>query len=457
MPIRSVTQRERSWELGARPRGRLLLAALVFAAATPSSLTAQTRLTVDAAVARATSANPAVRVSATAEREAQARLSQARAGRLPTADFTETLQRGNQPVFVFSSLLAQRQFAASNFAIDALNHPAALTNYRSAVTVDAPLYDPATRAVVRGAALGLDVAGVQRDAVERDLAASVVAAYGAVVNAVATGRVVASSLASAKADLALAEQRRDHGVATEADVLQMRLHVAATRERQIRAAADEAVARARLNQWLGADLDEVFIVDEPVDAVASTSSPLAQLETSAVSARAEVRLATLNQALADSTLQAARAAFLPKVSAMAAWEGNGGQWNVRASGWTVGAVARVNLFRGFADSARLAEARALQERRRIEREHIETAVRVDVREAQARLDAARAMADVAEAAVAQAVESHRIVRDRYEGGLVDITALLRAAEGVQAAETRRVAARVETLVAAAAWRRAIGK
>lgn len=440
-----------------RPTRRLFLAALAFAVATPPWLTAQTRLTVDAAVARATSANPAVRASAAAEREAQARLSQAGAGRLPTADFTETWQRGNQPVFVFSSLLAQRQFAASNFGIDALNHPSALTNYRSAVTVEAPLYDPTTRAVVRSATLGVDVAGVQRDGVERDVAASVVAAYGAVVNAVATGRVVAASLDSAKADIALAEQRRDQGVATEADVLQMRLHVAATRERQIRTAADESIARARLNQLLGADLDEVFIVDEPVDAAASSSPPLTQLETSAVSARAEVRLATLNQALADSTLQAARAAFLPTVSAMAAWEGNGGQWNARASGWTVWAVARVNLFRGFADSARLAEARALQQRRQIEREQIETAVRVDVREAQARLDAARAMADVAEAAVAQAVESHRIVRDRYEGGLADITALLRAAEGVQAAETRRVAARVETLVAAAAWRRAIGK
>jgi outer membrane protein TolC len=71
--------------------------------------------------------------------------------------------------------------------------------------------------------------------------------------------------------------------------------------------------------------------------------------------------------------------------------------------------------------------------------------------------AARATAEVAEASVTQAVESHRIIRDRYEGGLTDVTALLRAAEGVQTAEARRVAARVDVLVATAAWRRAIGK
>lgn len=457
MPIRPEKGCADLPTLSRRVSGGLFFPVLLLAAAAPAALSAQARLSVDDAVARATSANPAVRASAIAEREAEARLSQARAGRLPIADVTEAFQHGNQPVFVFSSLLAQRQFAASNFAVDALNHPSALTNYRSAVTVETPLYDPTTRSAVRSASLGVDVAGLHREGVRRDLAASVVAAYGAVVNAVATGRVVAASLESAQADLALAEQRRDHGVATEADVLQMRLHVAATRERQIRTGADEAVARARLNQLMGTDLDEVFIVDEPVDSAASTSSPLAQLEASALSTRTEVRLATLNQALADSTIEAARAAFLPKVSAMAVWEGNGGRWHARASGWTVGAVARVNLFRGFGDSARLTEARALQERRRIEREHIETSVRVDVREAQARLDAARATADVAEAAVAEAIESHRIVRDRYEGGLADVTALLRAAEGVQAAETRRVTARVETLVAAAALRRATGK
>ena len=62
-----------------------------------------------------------------------------------------------------------------------------------------------------------------------------------------------------------------------------------------------------------------------------------------------------------------------------------------------------------------------------------------------------------EAAVAQAVESHRIVRDRYEAGLADVTSLLRAAEDVQAAESARIAARVGAVTAAAAWQLALGR
>ena len=422
----------------------------------PHVIEAQTRLTLDEAIARASAANPEISVSVVAEREARARLAQARSGLWPAADFSESWQRGSQPVFVFSSLLAQRYFAESTAAIDALRRPTAVSNYRTAITVDAPIFDAATRASLHSAELDVDMAVVRGEAVRHDIAVSVVAAYGAVVNAVAMRRVVAASLESARADLTLAAQRRDQGLATDADLLQVQLHLTATRERQIRARADETVARARLNQVIGAALDEEIAVDDlggPVPAPAMPESS----EADALHSRPEARLAVLNQSHADATREAARAAFLPRVSATAAWEANGGRWDARSSGWTAGIVARVNLFRGFADRARLTESVELQRRRRIERESIDTAVRVDVRETRARLDAAMATVDVADAAVAQAVESQRIIRDRYESGLADVTTLLRAAESVQEAEARRVTARVELIVSAATWRRATGK
>ena len=435
--------------------GRVLELCLALILVVPQVTGAQTRLSLADAIARASTGGTEIRALAVAEREAHARLEQARAGLLPTVDFTESWQRGTQPVFVFSSLLAQRRFADSTAAIDAFSRSTAVSNYRSAFIVDAPVFDAPTRAAVHSAELGVEIAAVQREAARHDLAASVVAAYGAVVNAVAMRRVVAASLESARADLMLAEQRRDQGLVTDADVLQVQLHVAATREREIRANADETVARARLNQVMGAGLDEMFVVDDLTETAVPPDAPDAEAD--AVRVRPEARLAALNQSLADTTRDAARAAFLPRASATASWEANGGQWNARASGWTAGVVGRINLFRGFADRARLAEAGELQRRRRIERESIDTAVRVDVRETRARLDAATATAAVAEAAVAQAVESHRIVRDRYEGGLTDVSALLRAAEGVQTAEARRVTARVEMIVATAAWQRAIGR
>jgi outer membrane protein TolC len=80
-----------------------------------------------------------------------------------------------------------------------------------------------------------------------------------------------------------------------------------------------------------------------------------------------------------------------------------------------------------------------------------------VRVAVARLAAARASEAAGRAASDQARESRRIIRDRYEAGLIDVASLLRAAEAVQQAETRQIAAQVEVVLAAAAVQRALGK
>jgi len=92
-----------------------------------------------------------------------------------------------------------------------------------------------------------------------------------------------------------------------------------------------------------------------------------------------------------------------------------------------------------------------------ERERAESLVRLDVRAALARLDAARAREAVGRASVAQARESHRIIRDRYDGGMADVAELLRAAQAVLDAESQEIAARVDVLVQAAALDRALGR
>ncbi len=423
----------------------------------PGVTWAQAPLPLAEAITRAQAANPDARAAEVAERSAAARLTQARAGYLPSVDVTESWQRGNQPVFVFSSLLSQRQFAASNFAIDALNHPEAVNNLRVGVTIDQAVFDPSTRAGVRAATLGRDLATTSRAVVAQDLALAVTTAYGAVLAADAAGRAAAATLDTAAADLELARNRRDAGRVTDADVLRIEVFLARAREQQIRSTADATIARARLNQLMGAPLDAAFVLDEAPAADAMAAADLPALEAEAVTTRADLKLSALQEQLAAAAVDAARATFLPRVYAQGGYEANGGTWGSRASSWMAGAVARVNVFRGFADQARLAEARHTQSLRAIEREKAETAARLDVRIAVARLDAARAAEGVGRAAVTQARESHRIVRDRYDGGLADVAALLAAAEAVQQADARHAAARVDVTVAAATLSRALGK
>ncbi len=156
----------------------LLLATLFVAL--PAS--AQSPLPLSEAIARARAHNPDVGPAAAVEREAAERVTQARGGYFPKVDVAESWQRGNQPVFVFSSLLAQRQFTAADFALDALNHPAAIDNFRSAFSVEQPLFDRTTSANVRAASIERDMAATGRQLVDHDLTSAVTDAFGRVLD-----------------------------------------------------------------------------------------------------------------------------------------------------------------------------------------------------------------------------------------------------------------------------------
>jgi outer membrane protein len=423
----------------------------------PSLVAGQTNLTLMDAIARARSNNLDVQSAAGAEREAEARVSQIRGSFLPKVDLAESWQRGDQPVFVFSSLLAQRQFTAANFAIDALNHPPAIDNFRTALTVDQSIYNPATAASLRSARIGHEIAGKQRTALNQSLAVSVTEAYGRVLVAMASRQAAAAAVATATADREIAANRRDAGRATDADVLQVDVYLARVREQQIRADADERIARATLNDLMGVSLDSIFELDATSSSVAAAPNDLASLEAEALANRPDLQIAVLQEQMGAAARDSARAAFLPQVSAQAGWEFNGAQWDSRASGWLVGAVARVNLFQGLSDRARLTEAAEHSKRLALEREKAQNAVRLEIRTAIARLDEARARDEAGRASVTQARESQRIIRDRYESGLADVVALLRATESVQEAVARQTAAQVDVLLAGATLDRALGK
>ena len=435
----------------------VLFAALV--AAVPAS--AQAPLSLSEAIARAKARNPDAGAAAAAEREAAERVTQARGGLLPRVDVAESWQRGNHPVFVFSSLLAQRQFAPADFApisrLDALNHPDATNNFRAAFSVEQSLFDRTTAANIRAASIGRDMAATGRRLVDHDLTAAVTDAFGRVLIAAANVRSAAATVETARADRELAGNRRDAGRVTDADVLQLDVYLARTLEQQVQATSDERIARARLNQLMGEPLTATFSLGLTPPAIAIDITNPADLEDEAVRNRPEVALAMHQEQLAAATMDAAQAAFLPQVAAQGLWELNGGRWNSRTSSWAAGVVARINLFHGLADKARLAEAREQAARRAIEKGKAETMARLDVQIAIARLEAARASEAVGRSAAEWAQESHRIIQDRYASGLADVTALLRSADAVQLADAQQVAARVHVLTATATLQRAIGR
>src|SRR4030042_5423048 len=91
--------------------------------APPSHAGEPVTLTLSAACERALKDNPLIRMTLSGRQIADAQLREARAGWFPVLQFGETFTRGNNPVFVFGSLLEQSRFTQANFSLHALNNP----------------------------------------------------------------------------------------------------------------------------------------------------------------------------------------------------------------------------------------------------------------------------------------------------------------------------------------------
>jgi outer membrane protein TolC len=388
--------------------------------------------------------------------EADARVQGAQSGFWPRVDVSETVQRGNQPVFVFSSLLSQRRFTAANFAIPTLNHPDPVTNTRTAVALEQPIFDAGlTRLGAQAAKLDREMAIATRDAADQDLAFRSAQAFVRVLELEATVRATDAAVMAAESDRQRARARRDVGLVTEADVLTVDVHLADVRQRQIAAAGDLAVARVQLAQAVGLPLAAAVVPVRPAPRPEPTDADALVRE--AITTHPQLRQANVQLELADNGRRTARAALWPTVGVQGGWEFNGATLGAQQSSWLIGAEVRVNVFRGFGDTARIAEARHAHVRATAEHERLEQRIEVGVRGALAQLAAARARVEAGSAALTQARESQRIIRDRYESGLATVTDVLRAAEAMLDAESRATTAEMDVILQTVALDRALGR
>ncbi|MCP5119113.1 MAG: TolC family protein, partial [bacterium] len=309
----------------------------------------------------------------------------------------------------------------------------------------------------RTASIGKDMAEEQKRGTRMQLIAGVVRTYHGVALASESLNVAAEAVRSAEADLKRAEAVREAGMSTDADVLSIRVHLAAMKEQRISRQYHLQVSRSALNEALGLPLDSRHDLTTPLTALPELEIELAGYEERAVADRPEARQAELAARMAETSSKAARAAYWPQVSLRGAFEADRQEF-VRKGGanWFVGATMRWNLFNGHADKARIEEAVHSLRSAEAEKKRADRGVRLEVRKANADLQAARERIAVASAAVTQAEESLRITKNRYEAGLNTVTELLRNETALLESKTRRLAAIYDQRVAAAMLQLAAG-
>lgn len=394
-------------------------------------------LTLASAVKIALDRNPALRAAEHQAAAAATGVDQARAAFLPRVDFSEGLTRSDNPVYAFGSLLNQGRFTQADFAVDRLNHPDPISNWRTNIGGSVPLFMGGR--IVLGyqeAEIGRRAAERGRARVEQEVIFGVVRTYYGVLLAQEAQATVQSAVQTAEANLSAAEARHDAGLVVASDVLAARVRLARLKEEAIAAANQVRLARAGLNDAMGVGLDQSYRITGRLELAPPAYERLEGLDAVARDHRPDYLQAWLEEQRLEKEVWRARGAFLPTMHLMGNYEINNHRFSSDGQdSWSVGVVLNVNLFSGGADRARLLEAQANRQRAAALRERLASTIALEVRDAFLALQTARQRVVVARDAVSHAQESLRIVQDRYEAGLTTIVELLDSETALTAART----------------------
>jgi outer membrane protein TolC len=414
-------------------------------------------LTLPLAVDHAFKNNPLIHMALSGREIAEAQLREARAGWFPLLQFSETFTRGNNPVFVFGSLLEQARFSQQNFQFSALNNPDPLSNFRTAITLRQALFDRLqTYTRVSQARLGQQQADLQKAMVEQQVCFEVIRSYYGVLVAHAKKGVAEEAMKTAESVVKWTQDRFKNGLVVESDLLAAEVQLAEFRQQQIEANGDVAVAYAALNTMMGFPVEmSQKVTGELMDKHFETLHR-EELIRQALIHRPDYLRAGINIQLNKEEILGAKREYLPRLDFFGNYGLSGKDLSSGSSDYTVGATLTFNLF-DYGRSARIGKARAAESMATAEQNHLANQIRLEVFRAYQQHVSARERLVVARQSIDQAAETLRIIHNRYQQGLTTITEVLRAETALVRARLNLIAARYDYYVSYAHVLLSIGK
>jgi outer membrane protein TolC len=310
----------------------------------------------------------------------------------------------------------------------------------------------------RQAQLGREEAGALVLSSRQQLLFQVTQAYYGLHLARETLGVVKKALETARQHLKIAEDRYRSGAVIQSDVLSAQVHLAQITQEEITAASQVQVAQSALATVVGLpEIGSRPLAPPPREAATLPEENLTDLQSTAQEKRPDLKRLTLAARVAQQEYAKARLNYLPRVQLVAEYDVDQRRlFGASADSYTVMALMNFNLFNGLADLARVRESRAQEAQARDLKQELEDRIRHQVTEAILSLKTAQARLKVARTAVAQARESLRLVRLRYETGLTILVDLLSTEDALKNAELSQVLALFDTHLAQAGLELALG-
>ncbi len=411
----------------------------------------QEEWTIDRAVAVALESSPDAQAAARRIALAEAVLAEARSYRLPQIGLQSSYTQTDSPMMAFGSILNQRAF---DFGLD-FNRPGRIDNLNATATVGINLYaGGSVRAGQRAAASGLEAARLDAESERQKLIATVVDSYLSIRKTAEAMTTIDAGVRAYEAIVSNAQARFEAGQVLKADLLSLEVQLAQTREAQSQLRNHNALAQRAFLYAVGRDAGEGIVT------IAADDATLARMEapnTNDYSQRPELMALRERERAASQGVIAARAGRRPQVNGFASYQWDRG-WETgsECDSWLAGVAVSFDVFNGGKTAAKERQAAAQLEMLRAGLRKAELGIGLEVEQARLGLELARERMAVTDLALAQAEESAKLSRARFQSGTLLAAEIIGVESRLIEARMRRAVALADERIAIVALRRAIG-
>jgi outer membrane protein TolC len=406
----------------------------------PAAALAQT-VDIVSAVQRAVSDRPTILASQADGLAAASAVREARSRYLPKINFSETFSMTNEPAgSLFIALNQERN--VMNSAGYNLVDPDTQNDFTTRLSLEQALFDADAGYRIKEANKRLESSQARSEWSRETAGFAAFQAYLGVQKSRADLQAVSSSEQEASEHQRLAKERHDSGIGLKADQLRAQVFRSEAERRALTARNNLIIAQRRLALAIGQAEGEIEI-SAPLDS--SFFTP--EISTVHVTERADLQAFALDVESLNIAAQRSRAAYLPRLDLSASYGlyNESSPFGADGQAWRLGAALNWEIFDGFRRDANIArvsaeKAAAAAELSDARREQVFRRAEVELR-----IEEARTRKESAAQSLTAALESQRLLQQRYESGLADLADLLATQSALDQARSFLVAADIQLL------------
>ena len=393
-------------------------------------------LSMTEAIRIAVKQNPEIKAARFQADAFKSNSAKALSGFYPQINFSETFNRTTNPMYAFGTKLNQEVITTSDFDPQRLNDPDPINNFASDVSVSWSVFEGGrTKIGWEQAKLNLQAATLSLERTRQNVIAKTAKAYAGLVLSLKNIMVTKQALDTSKANLNMIRSRYNRGFVVKSDLLRAEVHIADLEQQQLLAQSRYKISEAMLNASMGSEKADPLNPVTPLTVGADITGTIDAWIDIALSKRPEMENLRLEEKIAEKEVKKARAGHYPDINLVGNYEINSENFSDSANNYTLGAVMRINIFSGNRITEETKAAKSMLARVRELQKSMALGIQVQTRQAFLTAQSARERIRVANIAVDQAEEGLRIVKNRYNNGLLTIVGLLDAELARQQART----------------------